>query len=125
MAGIGMPAIDSVLIRDEAWGQHADDLAPVGVPESERVQDRAGAERGDEGVDLRHFDEQAVDQADQRRAGDHDQNGQRPRDAELDQQAHRQDVPHDDAEADGEVDAAGHHRQRRRERQQRDDRLVG
>ena len=38
---------------------------------------------------------------------------------------HRQDVPHDDAEADGQVDAAGHHRQRRGEREQRDDRLVG
>ena len=81
-----MPAIESVLIRDEAWRQHADDLAPVGVPERERVQDGAGAERGDEGVDLRDFDKQAVDQANQRAASDDDQDGQRPRDAEFDLQ---------------------------------------
>ena len=74
--------------------------------------------------DLRDFDEEPVEQADQRSAGDDDQNGNRPRDAELDLQADRQDMPHDDAEADGEVDTACHHRQCRRQRQQRDDCLV-
>ena len=73
---------------------------------------------------LRDFDQKPVEQADQRSAGDDDQNGNRPRDAELDLQADRQDMPHDDAEADGEVDTACHHRQCRCQRQQRYDCLV-
>ena len=44
-------------------GERADDLPPVGEPERERIEDRAGAERGDEGVDLRDLDEEAVEQA--------------------------------------------------------------
>ena len=48
---------------DEALRQLSDDLTPAGVPERERVEDRAGAERGDERVDLRDLDEQSVDQA--------------------------------------------------------------
>ena len=58
-------------------------------------------------------------------AGDHDQIASGQGTPDVDLQADREDVPHDDAEADGEVDAAGHHRQRRGQRQQRDDRLVG
>ena len=38
-----------------------------------------------------------------------------------DLQADRHDVPQHDAEANGEVDAPGHHRQHRAKRQQRDD----
>ena len=120
-----MPRTVVVLMRDEARRERADELAPLGEPERERVEDRAGAERGDERVDLRHLDEEAVEQADQRGAGEHEQDRQRPGHAVLDLQADRQDVPHDDAEADVEVDAAGHHRHRGGERQQRDDRLVG
>ena len=37
-----------------------------------RVEDGAGAERGDEGVDLRHLDQKPIDQADQRGAPDHE-----------------------------------------------------
>ena len=54
-------AIDNVFI-EQPQRQHPDDLASVGVPQRKRVEDGAGAERGDEGVDLRHLDEQAVDQ---------------------------------------------------------------
>src|SRR3984893_7757072 len=54
---------------DEARGQQTADLAPIGMPKGKRVEDGAGAERGDEGVDLRHFEEQALDQAAQRAAG--------------------------------------------------------
>ena len=106
-------------------GERADELAPVGEPQRDRIEDRAGAERGDEGVDLRHLDQDAVEEADQRGAGEHEQDRQRPGHAVHDLQADRQDVPHDDAEADVQVDAAGHHRDRRGERQERDDRLVG
>ena len=60
-----------------------------------------------------------------RRADQHQQNRERPGDAVPDLEADRENVPHHDAEADGQVDPAGHHRQRRAERQQRDDRLVG
>ena len=41
----------------------ADDLPAAGVPESDRVGDRAGAESRHECVDLGELDEQRVDQA--------------------------------------------------------------
>ena len=78
-----MPTIDSRVDGDEARRQRADDLAAVGVPQRERIEDRAGAERGDERIDLRDLDEEAVDQADQRSAGDDDQDGERPGDADT------------------------------------------
>ena len=105
--------------------QHPDDLALIGMPQGKRVEDGAGAERGDEGVDLRHLHEQPVDQADQSGACDHDNDRKRPWHAIVDQKAHRQDMPHDDAEADGEVDTTGHHRQGGGQRKQRDYGLVG
>ena len=61
--------------------QRADDLPAVGVPERQRVEDGAGAERRDEGVDLRDLDQQAVDQADEAGAGDDQQDRERPRHA--------------------------------------------
>ena len=59
-----MPKIERRVDRDEARRQRADDLAALGVPERERIEDRAGAERGDERVDLRDLDQHAVDEAD-------------------------------------------------------------
>ena len=53
--------------RVEAVRQHADDLPAAGVPQRDRVEHGAGAERGDEAVDLRDLDQQAVQEARQRR----------------------------------------------------------
>ena len=58
-------------------------------------------------------------------AGDDQQDRERPGDAVFDLKADRENVPHHDAEADGQIDAAGHHRQGRGEREHRDDRFVG
>ena len=98
--------------------QHADDLPAVGVPERDRIDDGAGAERGDEAVDPRDLDEEAVEQPEQA-AGDAARSataiGQgRP---VLGLQGDGQDVPEHDAVADGQVDPAGHHRDHRRQRQ--------
>ena len=46
-----------------------------------------------------------------------DEARQRPRELILDLKTNREDVPHHDPEADGEVDASGHHRHHRRQRQ--------
>ena len=63
-------------------------------------------------------------QAGQAAAGYDDHHRQRPGNAVPHLQADGENVPHDDAEADGEIDAAGHHRQGRGQRQHGDDRLV-
>jgi hypothetical protein len=94
------------------------------VPQRERIQDRPRTKRRDEGIDLRDFDEHAVDQAGGARARDHNQAGEWPRHVVFHLQADREDMPHDDPEADGEVDASRHHRHHRRKREERDDRLV-
>jgi len=88
-----MPAIDVVLIAMKPGGSGPMILAPLGVPERERVQDRAGAERGNERIYLRDFRRGAVEQADQRSAGDDDSEWQPATDAELNLQADRQDMP--------------------------------
>ena len=46
--------------RVEAVRQDAHDLPPAGVPQRQRIENGAGAERGDEAVDLGHFDQEAV-----------------------------------------------------------------
>jgi hypothetical protein len=71
------------LRADEAIGQHAHHLASAGVPERDRIEHGAGAERGDEGVDLRDLDQKAVEHAEQAPSNKHDEHSDRPRQAEL------------------------------------------
>ena len=111
--------------RHKTLGQFAQHLPATAVPQRHRVDDGAGAERGDEGIDLHHLDQQAVEHAEQRAAQNDDHDRQRPRHAELGLQADREDVPQHDAVADRQVDLAGDHRDGGGERQQRDHRLVG
>ena len=59
-----MPRHAAVLTSEEAVRQRADHLPAAGVPERDRVEHRAGAERGDEAVDLRDLDQHAVEEAD-------------------------------------------------------------
>ncbi len=109
---------------DEAVGQFTHHLAATAVPQGHGVDHGAGAQRGNEGVDLRELDQQAVEHAEQRRAQDHDQHRHRPGQAQLGLQADRQDVPEHDAVAHREVDLAGDHGNGGRQRQQGDHRLV-
>src|SRR6185312_2034561 len=90
---------------DEAARQVADNLAPAGVPKRERVQNRASPQRRDKGVDLRHLDQHAVEEADEPGASNHQEDRDRPRDAVFDLKADGENVPHHDAEADGQIDA--------------------
>ena len=108
----------------EALRQHTDYLTPIGVPERKRIQDGAGPQRRDEGINLGDLDEDSVDQPRGAAAQDDDEARERPRKIVLNLESYGEDVPHHDAEANREVDAAGHHRHHRRQRQQRDDPLV-
>src|SRR6185437_3588180 len=72
--------------------QHAHHLAAVRVPERQRVKDGTGAQRRDEAVDLRHLDEEAVDEAHESAAGKDDQGGEWPGEVVVDLQADRQDM---------------------------------
>src|ERR1700733_2285818 len=55
--------------REKARRKRPYNLASVRMPKRERIEDRADAQRGDERINLRHFDQQAVDEADQPAAG--------------------------------------------------------
>ena len=95
------------------------------MPHGQRIDHRAGAQRGDEAIDLRQLHQQAVEQAAQPRQQQHHQHRQWPGQAQLGLQADGQDVPEHDAEADVEVDLADDHRNGGGERQQRHLRLGG
>ncbi len=111
--------------RVKAFRQDADHLAPAGVPERQRIEDRAGAERRNERVDACHLHQKTVEEAGDSTECKHDDDCDRPRHAEHGLQADRKNVPEHDAVADRKIDAAGSHRDHGRQRQESDDRLVG
>jgi hypothetical protein len=80
---IGSPNRHGAVQRQEALRQHADHLPAAGVPERDGIEHRAGAERGDEAVDARDLDQQAVEQADGGAEHEHHQDGQRPGQAQM------------------------------------------
>ena len=58
--------------RIEGVRSDADDLATFAVPHRDRIKDRAGAERRDEGVDLGDLDQKSVDETDAGAEREHD-----------------------------------------------------
>jgi hypothetical protein len=94
------------------------------VPQRQRVEHGPRAEGGDEAVDPRDLDQQAVQEPGGTPSISTISHRHRPGQAVHRLQADRQDVPQHDAVAHGQVDPPRHHRDHRRQRQQRDDRLV-